>query len=303
MKEDQNLKSYFNSIQNIPLLTLENEQEIAKILETGTEKERKNAIDMLIESNLRLVVKIAHDFKGCGLSFDDVVANGNVGLIKAANKYRVGFGTKFSTYAAWWIKQSIKRSITNQSRTVRIPVQFYDKATKVNRVMLSLKSKLGRNPTIKEIADVAKLPVKVVESVNKHSFKMLSIDEKINNESDMDFESVIKNSKSESPFEIIESEEIRNYIESYLKRLDKREKLVIELRFGLNGKNKSSLEEISFKIKRTKERVRQIQNIALEKLKGFYEEDNKPQSEVRKIKEGEEKEKTSGFDASAQKEF
>ena len=285
MSENDYIKTYFEKISQSPLLDKECEEYVSSLLKSDNEKERQDARNILIESNLRLVVKISHDFKGCGLSLEDVVANGNVGLVKAAYKYNPKFGTKFSTYAAIWIKQAIKRGITNQSRTVRIPAQFYDKSSKIRKTVARLKNKLGRHPTEDEICEETGFSKRIIRNIEKYKNQTFSIDEKVSEDSDMEVVEFINPERQDSPSDLMTENENYKLIHEYMKVLTPKEKLVIELRYGLNGNAKSSLSDISLKINRTKERVRQIQNSALEKLKRIYDEDHKIETEVKKTKD------------------
>lgn len=285
MPKNDYTKTYFDEISNIPLLDREFEDYLVSLLSSDNEQDKQDARNLLIEANLRLVVKISHDFRGCGLSLEDVVANGNIGLVKAAHKFNPEFGTKFSTYAAIWIKQAIKRGISNQSRTIRIPAQFYDKFAKIKKAVGNLTASLGRKPTVDEICEETGYSKRILKNIERFQFKTFSIDEKVSEDSDMEVIELINPEKNDSPSDLMEEREDYKLIHNYMENLTPNEKLVIELRFGLNGNKRASLSDISLKINRTKERVRQIQNSALEKLKRIYDEDHKITSEVKKTKD------------------
>ena len=294
------LNNYFEKISQIPVLDKEGEEFFASFLDGDNEKDKQDAINILIESNLRLVVKIAHSFKGCGLSFDDIVSNGNIGLVKAAHKYKTELGTRFSTYAAIWIKQAIKRGICNQSRTIRIPEKFYGKFAKIRKAEKELMVELDRKPTDSEICERAGITQRILNNIRKNQVNVFSLDEKISEDSDMEVIEVVGIDNNSSPRESMVEKEDYKLISNYIDFLSPNEKLVIELRFGLNGNPQSSLSDISSKINRTKERVRQIQNNALEKLKRIYYEDHKVMQEVKKTTDIEKAPETQETYATAQ---
>ena len=249
------------------LITPAEEAELAALIKAGSQEARQK----LIRSNLRLVVKIAHDFKGRGLSLLDLIAEGNIGLMRAVEKFDPSKGAKLSTYSAWWIKQSMRRAIANQARTVRIPIQSASKLTRVRTARNNLKNDLGREPTTKEIAEDTGMSERTVSALSKVKSGTISLDAPIRPGEEGRFQDLVPDDTVQRPDEEVGEAERLNQMLGLLNYLDKREKTVIERRFGLNNFRKHTLEEVSTVIGRTRERVRQIQNQALEKLRDWLE--------------------------------
>jgi len=228
---DTGIKIYLREIGQIPLLTPDQEIELAAKIKKGDREARA----LMIRSNLRLVVKIAHDYANLGLPLLDLISEGNIGLMKAVERFDPAKGGKLSTYAAWWIKQSIKRALANQSKTIRLPVHLVDKISKMRRVSLQMSEELGREPTDEELGD---------------EIGIASGDE-----------------DAQTPFELLRDKNLRNEVGGLLDVLDDREKKIIFQRFGLDGGKPKTLEEVGKKFGVTRERIRQLQNIALSKLR------------------------------------
>ncbi|MBO4345080.1 MAG: RNA polymerase sigma factor RpoD/SigA [Victivallales bacterium] len=259
-------------MQNIgqyPLVTPEEEIKLAAKIAKGD----NDARGKLIRSNLRLVVKIAHDFKGLGLPLLDLISEGNIGLMRAVEKFDPSKGAKLSSYAAWWIKQSMRRALANQARTIRIPVQSASKICKIQAAKVKLAEQLGRDPTDKEIADEVKLTERTVTGLRLGKTTTISLHDPIQHGEDGEFRDIIPDDKSTAPDEVVQDEETLSHMLVLTEKLDERERRILELRFGLNGERPKTLEEVSQSIGRTRERVRQIQNQALDKLKSMLEED------------------------------
>jgi RNA polymerase primary sigma factor len=259
-------------MQNIgqyPLVTPHEEVELAARIKQGD----KDARAKLIRSNLRLVVKIAHDFKGLGLPLLDLISEGNIGLMRAVEKFDPSKGAKLSSYAAWWIKQSMRRALANQARTIRIPVQSASKISKIQAARTRLTEKLGRDPTDKEIAKEVNLTERTVTGLRLGKTTTISLHDPIQHGEDGEFRDIIPDEKTTSPDEIVQDEETLRHMLRLIDHLDERERTILNLRFGLNGERPRTLEEVSQTIGRTRERVRQIQNQALEKLRLLLEED------------------------------
>lgn len=269
LSDNDTMKLYMQSIGQYSLVTREEEKVLAKRIAAGEEAARAK----LIRSNLRLVVKIAHDFKGQGLPLLDLIAEGNIGLMRAVEKFDPTRGAKLSSYAAWWIKQAMRRALANQSRTIRIPVQSASKISKVQASRTKLKDKLGREPTDKEIAKDVNLTERTVTGLRLGRTSTISLHDPIQQGEDGEFSEIIPDEKTISPDTIVEDNETLKYMLSLTAHLDERERRILELRFGLNGQRSRTLEEVSQKIGRTRERIRQIQNQALEKLRVMIEED------------------------------
>lgn len=257
------MKAYMQDVGHIPLVTREEEVELAGLIAAGDDEARGR----LIRSNLRLVVKIAHDFKGLGLPLVDLISEGNIGLMRAVDKFDPDKGAKFSSYAAWWIKQSMRRALANQSRTIRIPVQSAGKINKIKQVRTQLWAKLQREPSDCEIAEKLDFSERTVSALRRSDISSFSMNESIKDGEQGEFEDIIPDEDSITPAEELLQSESFEHIQELLGTLDERERMVIEKRFGLDGNRPKTLQELSKHIGRTRERIRQIQYQALAKLK------------------------------------
>ena len=266
------MKLYMDELSKIPLITKEQEVILAEQIHCGDQKLHDEAYQTLLLANLRLVVKIAHDFRGLGLPLLDLISEGNIGLARAVEKFDPALGAKFSSYAAWWVKQAMRRALSNQSGTIRIPVQSLGKISKIKYVALALKEKLGRNPTDMEIAQELGLSEQSVMALRLSDIKTISISAPIKDGEDGSLGDLISDSNAERPDEIIGEQETFERLLTLVNRLDDREKTIVIARFGLDGKPPRTLDEVSCKLGRTRERIRQIQNQALAKLKNMLEE-------------------------------
>ncbi|MBT3287242.1 MAG: RNA polymerase sigma factor RpoD/SigA [Victivallales bacterium] len=269
LSDNDTMKLYMQNIGQYSLVTPQEEVELAAKIAAGDEAARAK----LIRSNLRLVVKIAHDFKGLGLPLLDLISEGNIGLMRAVEKFDPSKGAKLSSYAAWWIKQSMRRALANQARTIRIPVQSASKISKIQAARTKLTEQLGREPTDKEIAKEVNLTERTVTGLRLGKTTTISLHDPIQHGEDGEFRDIIPDEKTIAPDEIVQDEETLKHMLSLTGRLDERERTILNLRFGLNGERPRTLEEVSQTIGRTRERVRQIQNQALEKLRMMLEED------------------------------
>lgn len=260
---DDPVKLYLKEIGNYPLLSVEEEVLLAKKIAEGDEiaKER------LTESNLRLVVSIAKRYVGRGLSFLDLIQEGNLGLIKAVDKFDYSKGYKFSTYATWWIRQAITRSIADQSRTIRIPVHMSEVINKAYRVARGLLQELGREPTEEELAAEMKLPVEKIREILKVSADPISLDTPIGEEDDSHLGDFIKDDTIMGPEDAAAYTMLQDQISKLLDTLSERERRVLVLRFGLQDGRTRTLEEVGKEFKVTRERIRQIEAKALRKLR------------------------------------
>lgn len=260
---DDPVKLYLKEIGNYPLLSMEEEIELAKKIAAGDQV----AKDRLTESNLRLVVSIAKKYVGRGLSFLDLIQEGNLGLIKAVDKFDYTKGYKFSTYATWWIRQAITRSIADQSRTIRIPVHMSEVINKTYRVARNLLQDLGREPTEEEIAKEMDLPVEKIRDILKVSADPISLDTPIGEEDDSHLGDFIKDETIMGPEEAAAYTMLQDQIGKLLDTLSEREKRVLILRFGLKDGRTRTLEEVGKEFGVTRERIRQIEAKALRKLR------------------------------------
>jgi RNA polymerase primary sigma factor len=250
-------------ISVIPLITVQEEIDLAKKISKGDEKAREK----MITANLRLVVKIAQDYSNIGLSLLDLINEGNMGLMKAVERFDPSKGGKLSTYASWWIKQSIKRALANQSKTIRLPVHMVDRVTQIRRTTQQLSENLGREPTDDELAEEMKIPVARITHLKSVSKKPASLDSPINDEDGSSLGDVVPDAKSVSPLENLQSKSLVGDVEKVLASLEPREADIIRLRFGLEGRDPKTLEEVGEQIGITRERVRQLQEQAIRQLR------------------------------------
>ena len=269
LSDNDTMKLYMQNIGQYQLVTPGEEVELAAEIADGSDDARNK----LIRSNLRLVVKIAHDFKGLGLPLLDLISEGNIGLMRAVEKFDPTKGAKLSSYAAWWIKQSMRRALANQARTIRIPVQSASKISKIQAARVKLSEDFGRDPTDAEIAEEVNLTERTVTGLRLGKTTTISLNDPIQHGEDGEFRDIIPDEKTTSPDEIVQDEEILSHMLELVNRLDEREQAILKLRFGLSGERPRTLEEVSQTIGRTRERVRQIQNQALEKLRMMLEEE------------------------------
>ena len=265
-KEDDLLQNYLKDVGKIKLLSFNEEQYLGKVIKENKKEKSLYAKKKLIQSNLRLVVSIAKRYIGQGVLFMDLVQEGSLGLIKATEKYDYSRALKFSTYATWWIKQSIIRAISNHSKTIRIPVHMNDKIRKYKRAYVDLSLKKGHEPTEKEIAEVLKINPKRIQTIKKSMIKEpISLDTPVTE--DLSIQDYISDNSYNSPDTESIKHGLRNDIGKILKNLDSREKTILIHRFGLNGERVKTLEELGQILGFSKERIRQIENEALEKLR------------------------------------
>lgn len=260
---DDPVKQYLKEIGGYPLLTIEEEIELAKKIENGDEAAKQT----LAESNLRLVVSIAKRYVGRGLSFLDLIQEGNLGLIKAVEKFDYTKGYKFSTYATWWIRQAITRSIADQSRTIRIPVHMSEVINKTYRVSRSLLQELGREPSEQELAEAMNLPIEKIREILKVSADPISLDTPIGEEDDSHLGDFIKDDTIIGPEDAAAYAVLQDQITKLLDTLTEREQRVLILRFGLKDGRTRTLEEVGKEFNVTRERIRQIEAKALRKLR------------------------------------
>jgi RNA polymerase primary sigma factor len=260
--ERSSINIYLQEIGKIPLLKPHEEVTLAARIKKGD----KEARDLMIKSNLRLVVKIAHDYNNFGLPLVDLISEGNIGLIKAVERFDPQKGGKLSTYAAWWIKQSIKRALANQSKTIRLPVHLVDKIARMRKMIMQLTEELGREPTDDEIAEEMQMPVNKVAHLKTVSVRPTSLDAPIGDGDDTNFGELVGDENAPTPYETLNDKSIRSDVADMLNRLDAREAKIIDLRFGLSGEPPLTLEEVGQEFNITRERVRQLQNIALSKM-------------------------------------
>lgn len=257
------IREYLKEIGSIPLLSPEEEQELAKRKSLGDSEAGRR----LVEANLRLVVSIAKRYTGRGMSFLDLVQEGNIGLMKAVEKFDYTKGYRLSTYATWWVKQSITRSLADQSRTIRLPVHMVEAVNKIRRAQRALSVKLGREPSNEEVAEEVHMSEKRVAELIQASGDTVSLETPVGDEDGSNLGDFVADDAGGSTEEKAESVFLREEIDAMLKGLSPREREVIILRFGLETGRPMTLEEVGRRFKVTRERIRQIETAALRKLR------------------------------------
>src|SRR5436190_4105686 len=264
---DTAIKLYLREIGLVKLLTPEEEIELAARIKRGDKKAR----EQMIKANLRLVVKIAHDYEGFGLPLLDLISEGNIGLMKAVERFDPTKGGKLSTYGSWWIKQSIKRALANQSKTIRLPVHLVDKIARMRRTAMRLQEEIGREPTDEELGEEMGISASRVGQMRTAAIRPASLDAPIGDDDSNNFSEVVQDENADTPYEMLEDKTVTGMLQEMVKTLDHREATILRYRFGLDGGAEKTLEEVGQKFGVTRERVRQIQNIALNKLRKMIE--------------------------------
>jgi RNA polymerase primary sigma factor len=221
----------------------------------------------MIRANLRLVVKIARDYANLGLPLLDLISEGNIGLMKAVERFDPAKGGKLSTYGSWWIKQSIKRALANQGKTIRLPVHLVDKIAKIRRVGAGLSDELGREATDEEIAEEVGMDAGKVTMLKQAAIRPASLDAPVGDDDSTEFGEMVGDQAAVDPFENLSDKNMQMEIGDLLTQLDERERKIIGARFGLDGNDPITLEEVGVKFGVTRERIRQLQNIALSKMR------------------------------------
>jgi RNA polymerase primary sigma factor len=269
---DSGIKIYLREIGQTPLLTREEEVKLARKIKRGDQAARQH----MIKANLRLVVKIAHDYSNYGLPLLDLISEGNIGLMKAVERFDPKKGGKLSTYAAWWIKQSIKRALANQSKTIRLPVHLVDKIARMRRVAMQLAEEFGREPTDEELGEELQMAPAKIAQLRTAAIRPASLDANVGQDEDgASLGDLIGDENAATPSEMFSDKNLRKSVMDLLHVLDERELKIITMRFGLDGKKEMTLEEVGRKFKVTRERIRQLQNIALRKIKRALDKQDK----------------------------
>ncbi len=267
---DKTIRIYLREIGQVDLLTPQQEVHLASRIRRGDEAARQ----LMIRANLRLVVKIAQDYARYGLPLLDLISEGNIGLIKAVERFDPKKGGKLSTYAAWWIKQGIKRALANQSKTIRLPAHLVDKIARMRRAERALAEKHGRDPTDEEVARALGVPVATVTHWKTVAIRPASLDAPIGDEDSASFGEIVGDDRAGTPYDEINDRQILEEMAGYLERLDLREREILKHRYGLRGEAPETLEEVGMRFQITRERVRQIQNDALLRLRSLMEADD-----------------------------
>lgn len=269
---DTGIKIYLREIGRVPLLTPQQEIELAGKIKNGDHKARA----LMISSNLRLVVTIARDYVNLGLPLLDLISEGNIGLTKAVERFDPAKRAKLSTYAAWWIKQSIRRALSNQAKTIRLPVHLGDKVSKVHRVALQMSEELGREPTDGELAEEIGLASWKVSQLKTVAIRPASLDAPISEDDSTEFGESVGDEEAQTPFELLRDKDLVNEVGGLLNVLNEREKKIISQRFGFDGGERKTLEEVGMTLGVTRERIRQLQNVALSKLRDALRKKDDP---------------------------
>jgi|SRR5579883_1904143 RNA polymerase primary sigma factor len=263
LAQSDSLRLYLREIARIPLLTAARESYLAERAEQGD----RDARNQLIEANLRLVVSIAKKYVGQGLTLEDLIGEGNIGLIRAVTKFDYRKGFRFSTYATWWIKQGITRAILEGTRVIRLPVYIMEEVMRVKRMTRQLYQELGREPTPEIIGERLGMSAERVNELLIWAEKVFSLDAPLSEEEENTLGDIIEDMRERGPVEITEHQMLRNELRKALTQLTTRERQVIELRFGLADDHDHTLEEVGKKLRVTRERVRQIEERAIRKLR------------------------------------
>ena len=266
------LQLYLREIGQVKLLTPQEEIELAKRIKRGD----KRARERMIKANLRLVVKIARDYEGMGLPLLDLINEGNIGLMKGVERFDPKKGAKLSTYASWWIKQSIKRALANQSKTIRLPVHVVDKVTHIRRAEMKLREAFDRDPTDEELAHELDLDPRRIGQYRQASKAPVSLDSPIGDDESERISEIVADPGAAAPFDRLIKETDTQLMREVLATLDQRENTILTMRFGLTDGTQRTLEEIGGRLGVTRERIRQIQEQALRKLRAKMEEQDRP---------------------------
>jgi RNA polymerase primary sigma factor len=261
------LQLFLKDVGRVPLLTAAQEVSLAKRIELGD----LNAKREMVEANLRLVVSIAKNYRNQGLAFLDLIQEGTIGLVRAAEKFDYRKGYKFSTYATWWIRQAVARAIADKGRTIRMPVHVVEKLNKINRAERKLVAELGREPSIEEIAAVVHLPEPEIESIKRSAQTPISLEKPVGDDDESEFGQFLADDKAPDPetsaHQVLRTEGLQDVLNT----LSYRERRVLELRYGLGGEHPRTLDEVGRTFNVTRERIRQIENQSLQKLASLAE--------------------------------
>jgi RNA polymerase primary sigma factor len=261
------LQLFLKDIGKVPLLTAAQEVELAKRIERGDHAAKQK----MVESNLRLVVSIAKNYRNQGLPFLDLIQEGTIGLVRAAEKFDYRKGFKFSTYATWWIRQAVARALADKARTIRMPVHVVEKLNKIGRIERKLLSERGREPTIEEIARELEIEPDEIEHIRRSAQVPISLEKPVGDEEESEFGHFLADESAAAPYEAAETTLRKETLRRILDTLSLRERRVLEMRYGLDGQHPRTLDEVGRTFNVTRERVRQIENQCLKKLQALAE--------------------------------
>lgn len=271
-KNDTAMKAYLREIGRTPLLTPRQEIELARKIKNGDRQAR----EIMISANLRLVVTIARDYVDYGLPLLDLISEGNIGLMKAVERFDPEKRAKLSSYAVWWIRQTIKRALSNQGKLVRLPVHLGDKMSKMRRVALRMGEELGREPTDEELGLELGLAIEKVSELRGVGIRPASLDAPISDDGLTEFGESVADEEARTPFELLREKDLHNKIDGLLDELDAREKKIISQRFGFGGGERKTLQQIGSNLGVSRERIRQLENAALAKLRHALSQEEDP---------------------------
>ena len=276
--EVEPLQQYLNEIGKTPLLTREEEIELSKIVRKNNHQSQE-ARNKMMQANLRLVVKIAHEYRNYGIPLLDLISEGNLGLIKAVERFDPEKGGKLSTYGAWWIKQSIKMAIANNSKAIRLPLHLVDKIAQMKRVATKLNEELGREATNEEIGQIMDIPANKIAHYKTVSVYPASLDAVVGEDGTSTLGDFIGDENTLDPFQSLNAESTSQDIREILNKLEPREAKIIRLRFGLNGNPPMTLEKLGLEFNITRERIRQLQTLAMKKIRHMMEDIGRQRSQ------------------------
>lgn len=265
---DGPLPLYMREVAEVDLLTIEQENELAARIRCGDDTAREH----MIRANLRLVVKIAREYEGLGLPLLDMINEGNIGLMRAVERFDPAKGGKLSTYASLWIKQSIRRAIANQAKTIRLPIHAMDKLAKAQRLTTAMRDELGRDPTLDELAEELGVRSSRLAEIRTAALRPASLDAPLGDDDSNALGEVVRDEHARTPYEELEEKTLLTMLKDFVARLQPRERNILRLRFGLDGGGERTLEEIGVEFGLTRERIRQLQNEALVKLRRMIED-------------------------------
>lgn len=271
-KNDTAMKAYLREIGRTPLLTPRQEIELARKIKNGDRQAR----ELMISANLRLVVTIARDYVDYGLPLLDLISEGNIGLMKAVERFDPEKRAKLSTYAVWWIRQTIKRALSNQGKLVRLPVHLGDKMSKMRRVALRMGEELGREPTDEELGLELGLAIEKVSELRGVGIRPASLDAPISDDGLTEFGESVADEEARTPFELLRAKDLHNKVDELLDELNAREKKIISQRFGFGGGERKTLQQIGSNLGVSRERIRQLENAALAKLRHALSQEEDP---------------------------
>lgn len=258
---------YLREVGQTRLITPREEVELAKRIQAGDDTAR----EQMIKANLRLVVKIAREYEDYGVPLLDLINEGNIGLMKAVERFDPNKGAKLSTYAAWWIKQAIRRALSNQSKTIRLPVHVGDKLLHIRRTSARLEEELGREPTLEELAEEVQMDPGRLAALRNAAIPPSSLDAPVGDDDGKRFDELVGDEKADTPYAQLEDKTTTSMLLEMLRTLPEREQTILRFRFGLEGDGEKTLEEVGARFGVTRERIRQIQNLALQKLRKMIE--------------------------------